>query len=280
MPALRLRGSLKAGMPFEIASTPVSAVVPLENACSSRNSVTAADVRALVQRRRVDHGAERAQELADERGADRQVHDRDEEEGRHRERRLPDSRTPRRLISITRPTSTTAIADPVREQRGERRDELRDARRHRHGDRQDVVHQQRRARHLGRRARPGCRAPRCRRRRRPGRRGSSARTRTSRAPAAPRSRSRSGTPARRRRCPRTPGSSASPGSRRPSTTARPRRRRRGRPSCRSPRWGASAVGRGRPSSHSRHEERRLALDSRSSGCGAAAGAYERGVFHG
>ena len=32
VPALRLRGCLKAGMPLEIASTPVSAVVPLENA--------------------------------------------------------------------------------------------------------------------------------------------------------------------------------------------------------------------------------------------------------
>ena len=38
IPALRLRGSLKAGMPFEIASTPVTAVVPLEKAWSSRNS--------------------------------------------------------------------------------------------------------------------------------------------------------------------------------------------------------------------------------------------------
>ena len=41
IPALRLRGSLKAGMPFEIASTPVSAVVPLEKACSSRKSPSA-----------------------------------------------------------------------------------------------------------------------------------------------------------------------------------------------------------------------------------------------
>ena len=32
IPALRLRGSLNAGIPFEIASTPVRAVVPLENA--------------------------------------------------------------------------------------------------------------------------------------------------------------------------------------------------------------------------------------------------------
>ena len=36
IPALRLRGSLNAGMPFEIASTPVRAVVPLEKACRTR----------------------------------------------------------------------------------------------------------------------------------------------------------------------------------------------------------------------------------------------------
>ena len=37
MPALRLRGSLNAVTPFEIASTPVRAVVPFAKACSSRN---------------------------------------------------------------------------------------------------------------------------------------------------------------------------------------------------------------------------------------------------
>ena len=36
IPALRLRGSRKAVMPFEIASTPVRAVVPLEKACRIR----------------------------------------------------------------------------------------------------------------------------------------------------------------------------------------------------------------------------------------------------
>jgi hypothetical protein len=39
-PALWLRGSLKAVMPFEIASTPVRAVVPLENAWRIRKGVT------------------------------------------------------------------------------------------------------------------------------------------------------------------------------------------------------------------------------------------------
>ena len=41
MPALRLRGSRKAVMPLEIASTPVRAAVPLENACRIRNGVIA-----------------------------------------------------------------------------------------------------------------------------------------------------------------------------------------------------------------------------------------------
>ena len=36
MPALRLRGSLNAVKPLEMASTPVNAAVPLENACNNR----------------------------------------------------------------------------------------------------------------------------------------------------------------------------------------------------------------------------------------------------
>jgi hypothetical protein len=38
MPAFLLRGSLNAGIPFEMASTPVSAVVPLAKACSRRSA--------------------------------------------------------------------------------------------------------------------------------------------------------------------------------------------------------------------------------------------------
>ncbi len=44
VPAFLLRGSLKAVMPLEIASTPVRAVVPLANARRTRNSVTAGSV--------------------------------------------------------------------------------------------------------------------------------------------------------------------------------------------------------------------------------------------
>ena len=39
-PALWLRGSLNAVTPFEMHSTPVNAVVPLENALRMRNNVT------------------------------------------------------------------------------------------------------------------------------------------------------------------------------------------------------------------------------------------------
>ena len=41
MPALRLLGSRKAVMPFEMASTPVSEVVPLAKARRSRKRVSA-----------------------------------------------------------------------------------------------------------------------------------------------------------------------------------------------------------------------------------------------
>ncbi len=39
MPAFLLRGSLNAVIPFEMASIPVKAEVPLENACNKRNGV-------------------------------------------------------------------------------------------------------------------------------------------------------------------------------------------------------------------------------------------------
>lgn len=48
--ALRLRGSLKAVMPLEIASTPVSAVQPLANALSSRKIVNGCASSAKVSR--------------------------------------------------------------------------------------------------------------------------------------------------------------------------------------------------------------------------------------
>ncbi len=41
MPALRLRGSLNDMVPLEMASTPVNAVVPLENACKIKNRLNA-----------------------------------------------------------------------------------------------------------------------------------------------------------------------------------------------------------------------------------------------
>ena len=59
MPALWLRGSRKAVMPFEMASTPVSADVPLEKARSSRKSLTACAWPYHLHGRRVDHRAQR-----------------------------------------------------------------------------------------------------------------------------------------------------------------------------------------------------------------------------
>ena len=48
MPALRLRGSLKAVMPLEMASTPVRAVVPLAKARRIRNSVSGLALRGVL----------------------------------------------------------------------------------------------------------------------------------------------------------------------------------------------------------------------------------------
>src|SRR5260221_9431943 len=44
MPALRLEGALKAVIPFEIASTPVRAAVPLEKACKIKKMLTTLSV--------------------------------------------------------------------------------------------------------------------------------------------------------------------------------------------------------------------------------------------
>ena len=47
IPAFLLRGSLKAVMPLEMASMPVSAAVPLEKACRIRNGVIKDTVLAI-----------------------------------------------------------------------------------------------------------------------------------------------------------------------------------------------------------------------------------------
>ena len=63
MPALRLRGSLNAGMPFEIASTPVSAVVPRGEGVQDEEQPTL--LRRLdVHRRRLRHRVQRARRAA------------------------------------------------------------------------------------------------------------------------------------------------------------------------------------------------------------------------
>src|SRR5512143_2177849 len=47
-PAFLLRGSLKAVMPLEIASTPVRALVPLAKACSNRKGVMEVRIAATL----------------------------------------------------------------------------------------------------------------------------------------------------------------------------------------------------------------------------------------
>ena len=95
----------------------------------------------------------------------------------------PDSRTPRRLPTISRATNPSADLDavgrPLRKGRRQRRHAGRDAHRHR----QHVVDEQRRGGHQARRRARGSPWRRCRRRRRSGRRESSAGTRRRRSPA-------------------------------------------------------------------------------------------------
>ena len=74
MPALRLRGSLNAVMPLEIASTPVRAVVPLENACRSRNSVTACASLVLERAAGRPPGRASPAKCREKADADRQEH--------------------------------------------------------------------------------------------------------------------------------------------------------------------------------------------------------------
>ncbi len=81
MPAFLLRGSLKAVMPFEMASTPVRAVVPLEKACSSKKGGHGLGRVDHFQVRRVDHRAERAGNQAEDAPSDGHQHHHDEEIG-------------------------------------------------------------------------------------------------------------------------------------------------------------------------------------------------------
>ena len=84
IPALRLRGSLNAGMPFEIASTPVRAVVPLEKAWRTRKRPIAR-MGSTSRGGGSGTGCSVPEEVADERRADGERHHRHEEERGHRE---------------------------------------------------------------------------------------------------------------------------------------------------------------------------------------------------
>src|SRR3990172_12656381 len=107
IPALRLRGSLKAGIPLEIASTPVNAVVPFEKACSSKNGVAKAtegctmNSGGLVTRPRLPMAARTRPAPTV-----RNIIARKKYVGTANAR--PDSRTPLKFTTITVRTSATA----------------------------------------------------------------------------------------------------------------------------------------------------------------------------
>ena len=81
MPALRLRGSLKAVMPLEMASTPVSAVVPLAKGMQDQERRDRLHAVNGLHRRRIDHRAQRARQVAEQADADRHEHHDQEEVG-------------------------------------------------------------------------------------------------------------------------------------------------------------------------------------------------------
>ncbi len=106
IPALRLLGSLKAGMPFEIASTPVSAVVPLEKACSSRNSVTPCT--AVVSSGGGSGTGVNVPSSCRTNAVPTVAYIAAMKKKVGTATTIPDSRTPRRFSTITPPTSTIA----------------------------------------------------------------------------------------------------------------------------------------------------------------------------
>src|SRR3970040_1951168 len=107
IPALRLRGSRNAGIPFEIASTPVRAVVPWAKACRSRKGATTVNVPPTC----ISGGATtvpsvpvkyRTRPIPTVRIIDAKK----KNIGNGKDR--PDARTPRRLTTVTRSTRLTA----------------------------------------------------------------------------------------------------------------------------------------------------------------------------
>ncbi len=135
-------------MPFEIASTPVRAVVPLENAWRIRKRPMARTGSTssgggsgtgcrVPSRCRTSAVPTVSAIIATKKNVGTAS-------------TMPDSFTPRRLTTITKTTSTIAEHHPVVVDDREGGGHLGDPRGDRDGDGQDVVHEQRRAGHLGR----------------------------------------------------------------------------------------------------------------------------------
>ena len=110
MPALRLRGALKAVMPLEMASTPVSAAVPLEKACRIRNRPTWPTAWVPAWMAGGSGTAPRLPKIKRARPSPTVTNIIRIKKYVGMEKAMPDSLTPRRLISMIRPINPTAIA--------------------------------------------------------------------------------------------------------------------------------------------------------------------------
>ena len=138
------RGWRNAGTPSEIASTPVRAVAPDENACRMTNSPTGAAAVAEIGRRdeRIGHDRASAEHaLAD--ADDQQREDRDDERVRGHGEERP------RLLHTSKVRQRDQHDEPDRQlhpigaQPRRRRDQREHAGDHRHGDGQHVIREQR-----------------------------------------------------------------------------------------------------------------------------------------
>ena len=110
IPALRLRGSLKAVIPLEIASTPVSAAVPLEKACNRRNAVIPdiASPKCSTSGGSITSGSEPVSSRNNPVPMVRNIIAIKKKLGMANA--APDSLTPRRLITVINMTHTMAMA--------------------------------------------------------------------------------------------------------------------------------------------------------------------------
>ncbi|GIU98971.1 MAG: hypothetical protein KatS3mg014_0587 [Actinomycetota bacterium] len=145
--ALRHSGGRNAGIPLEMASTPVTAAPPEAKAWSTRNGLIAPTTPDRVGRG--GEGAEPAGEQPHDPQAEQQEHHEHEEVGRGREQAtgLADAA---QVPPRDQPDEQDGEDDPVREQARRGGGDGGDARGHRHGDGEHVVGEEGDPRHLGR----------------------------------------------------------------------------------------------------------------------------------